>query len=419
MAARIPAFSLFSLILLALATVILGIMAWVWNTGIKTITEGGDGVSTTQTLPALQKWNRESRNEIRQKERELVDRQADLARLDMELAKHRVAYSHDGLLQGTALPGKRTKDAQPDPNALEAPIRGGAEKKKLKSSSRRLATDDIQLAVAQVKAHNQQVLSDEQQKYPKLDDTITQRRAQTEETLKQIAAAEAAWKADQLNLEKQEKELIASREKIEKTGANDRGVRASTVLEYQDRIRKLLELDLKYLNEILPCGNVLEVADRQDRVMIDLSSRDRIVPGMLFIVFSYDLGRFVEKGTVEVIKSGPDLSECKIVGQIDSRRRPIHKGDRIGNPLYSLDRPKTFVFAGEFSEYNVDDLANFVRAMGNKVVDKIGPGCDFLVVRGDAKDRADTDKMLAREYQVLAMTERQLLRFVRPAYLPK
>ncbi len=57
--------------------------------------------------------------------------------------------------------------------------------------------------------------------------------------------------------------------------------------------------------------------------------------------------------------------------------------------------------------------------MGNKVIDKIAPGCDFLVVRGDAKDRADTDKMLAREYQVLAMTERQLLRFVRPAYLPK
>jgi NAD-dependent DNA ligase len=94
---------------------------------------------------------------------------------------------------------------------------------------------------------------------------------------------------------------------------------------------------------------------------------------------------------------------------------PLSQNDYIGNPVFSTRRPKVFVLAGEFKVHNKSDLEMFIRQTGGIVRDKLSPGVDILV----AGDRSDQDKDNAREYAVHAMSEEQLLKYIRRDFLPK
>ena len=74
------------------------------------------------------------------------------------------------------------------------------------------------------------------------------------------------------------------------------------VRQMEDRIRELLELDLRWLSEIEPVGAILTVEQRSARVIIDLGSSERAFPGLIFEAFNIDNGAFISKGMLEVIE---------------------------------------------------------------------------------------------------------------------
>jgi hypothetical protein len=60
-------------------------------------------------------------------------------------------------------------------------------------------------------------------------------------------------------------------------------------------------------------------------------------------------------------------------------------------------------------------LEIFIKRSGGLIVQKLGPGVDFLV----AGNRSEREQAQAREYQVLGMKESQLLKYVQPLFVPR
>jgi NAD-dependent DNA ligase len=209
--------------------------------------------------------------------------------------------------------------------------------------------------------------------------------------------------------------LGAEKEKAEKSNREDYSRRATRIGQLEDRIRDLLELELRWLTDLEPEGRLLEVNPTSPHVIINLGSSDRVVPGLIFEVFQYDRGKYVEKGMIEVVQTQAQIATCRVLNVKDARKMPLSQNDYIGNPVFSTRRPKVFVVSGEFKTHNKEDLEMFIRQTGGIVREKLSPGVDILV----AGERSDKDQDNAREYAVHAMTEEQLLKYIRRDYAPK
>jgi hypothetical protein len=404
-ATKTPPSSWIALIVLAFLTIAFGLAFQVKNTAVREATEGGETVSQDDSLNGRLAAERAAQAELQRNRAASAAQRRLLDAAGQDLVRHRTTYSLDQLISATATASRDRETIL----GTEVPS---------KLSPWRMTADLVAARTAGAQTLLSSVTADDAGRFAPLENAIEKRRTDMNTVLTDINAQDQRFKADQETLNGQMAALDKEKEEVERIGRDDKGRRQTRINQLEDDIRRLLELDLSFVSEILPCGTILEVAERGDRCIIDLARRDRIVPGMLFLVFTYDKGRFLEKGMVEVIRTTGTLSECRVTGLIDPRHQPLARGDRIGNPVYNPSKPPVFMFAGEFSEYNKADLAQFVRATGGTVVDRLQPGVDFLVVRGDLNDRSDKERALAREYQILAITERQLLRFVRPAFAP-
>jgi hypothetical protein len=368
--------------------------------------EGGT-IPADDTLPGLLAKQKTLSDAILKAKADQEAKQQDLNRAELDLVSQRTSYDLAGNLASATATATRSEET----------IDGTTKRSKV--SPWKVVADRVAAQKAHGEAQTAAAKSDENGRFQTLDDAIKKRQDDLQAVLKIITEQEQKYRADQEALTKKQEDLNKEKEQVERKGRDDLATRSTRINSLEDEIRRLLELDLKFVSEILPNGKVLEVNERGDRAVIDLATKDRIVPGMMFMLFSYDQGRFIEKGMVEVIRVTGTISEVRVNSLIDGRRLPVARNDLIGNPVYNPAKPPVFVFAGEFSEYNREDLAQFVSSAGGKVVDSLQPGVDFLVVRGDSNDRSDKERALAREYQILAITERQLLRFVRPAFAPK
>ncbi len=397
---RINSFSLMSLILLVLFTVVTAALTYVETSRIRTYYEGDPEQSNFKTNDKLKREVAELETNIAGHRNELASRERELWRLDLALAAHRVDYARGEMIASVALPDKPT-----------ATIRGN--EIPLKDAAWKQAGDRAAAVAKRMDSRRQTYEAGARQSLPSLDAAISARQEELQAILKRISEQDAQFQKDREDLTKRLDELTATREKGEKQHRQDYSTRATKVAQLEDRIRTLLELELKWVEELDTDGQILEVAPGS--LVIDLGSRERLQPGALFTVFNHDRGRYVEKGRVEVISVNQTIAVARILSQIDTRRNPIGKGDLIGNPVFDVKKPKTFVVAGEFKHYNKDDLERFITAAGGIVTQELGPGCDFLV----AGDRSDREQANARQYQILAMKEDQLLQWVQPSFAPK
>lgn len=183
----------------------------------------------------------------------------------------------------------------------------------------------------------------------------------------------------------------------------------------ESRIRELLELSLKWLEDIAADGEVLESVSDGQHVVLNLGEVDDIHPGMRFEIFTWTRGQHLVKGMVEVIEVGSRVSTARVLNSINDERHPISRGDLVGNPIYDRERPHTFVLAGEFTRFNASDLGRFIERAGGIVRDKLDPNVDFLV----AGMRSESEQNVAREYRVVAMREEDLLRFLDTTFRPE
>jgi hypothetical protein len=272
--------------------------------------------------------------------------------------------------------------------------------------------DNIAIAHKDMASLKDEHDSDQRQKFPKLEDVIRQRQDDQQAVLKRINDQETSLKEDTERLNTQLDTLTKEHDTVDKANKEEVSRRLTRIGQLEDRIRSLLELELHWVHDLQPQGQILEVSPSSPEVVINLGAKDHVFPGLLFQVFQYDRGTYVDKGMIEVIGVDRQIATCHITSVVNPRLFPISKNDFIANPVFSTGEPKVFVVSGEFKQFNKSDIENFIRQTGGVVRDKLGPGIDILV----AGDRSEKDQDNAREYQIQAMTEDQLLSFVQHAF---
>jgi len=360
--------------------------------------EDGEDARSGETVPSLLTKVSELKIKIRENEGSIELRKREMRRADLELAKARYLISGDKVLAGIATHDQAEIDGKPladSPWALTRTL---------------IATS--QKDTESLKAEHESPI---RQKFEKLDQAVANRQDELQAVLKRINDQEGAFREDQDRLNAQIETLGVEKEKAEKANREDYSRRATRIGQLEDRIRDLLELELRWLTDLEPEGRLLEVNPTSPHVIISLGASDRVVPGLIFEIFQYDRGRYVEKGMVEVVQTQAQIATARVLSVKDPRKMPLSKNDYIGNPVFSTRRPKVFVVSGEFKTHNKEDLEMFIRQTGGIVREKLSPGVDILV----AGERSDKDQDNAREYAVHAMTEDQLLKYVRRDYQPK
>ncbi len=139
-------------------------------------------------------------------------------------------------------------------------------------------------------------------------------------------------------------------------------------------------------------GRIAEVVD--EIAYIDRGSKDHVVPGMTFSVFTP--GTLTEdskpKATLTVVSVHPNTSECKIK---DTKiTNPVLSGDLIQNVAYDPQRFYTFVVMGDFDLHQTgkataqgrDEVKDMIQRSGGKTADELTVRTDFLVM-GDEPSR--------------------------------
>jgi hypothetical protein len=382
------------LIVLVVLTIAFSILTYLKSEESRAVRDGAEEGPYKTTFLA------KSLNEVRQLETDIEaietkqhEKNIYLGRLDLLLGQYSTYY-HDvnGFIITTA-ETDRSKGAQGP---------AGQQVKVSEEISTRLKNrKDLQDAAAQ-------------KGYPNLLETANNFSDRSAAELDKSTQIEDRLRKDKEALQKQIE--LYSREKlqIEAVHRKERAARQIRISQLESQIRELLELRLQWLKDIEPDGEVLYADLDHKYVMIDRGSSYGTTTGLKFEVFQYVKGQIVTKGMIEVVSVGTENSRCRILEEVDPVRNGMIQGDLIGNPVFSPDDPKTFFLAGEFESYNKADLERFIELMGGIVQQNLVPGIDFMV----AGKNSDKMRDAAREYQVIAMTEEQLVKYLTPRFLP-
>ncbi len=418
MATRINPVPLTALIVCVIFTLAFTVLVIVKSGDVRRLYEGDPERAAFKPIPKLKEEVNLKLNKIESAQKAINARKQELYRLDLRGNAARLYYTDGELLGGVSTPGN-----------TDADIRGAS--RKLKDSTWKLTSDLIAMDAGYLDKLKAEYEGPERQTFPQLDEAIKKRQDELRDVLKKISDQEASFQADKERLAAQLETLTAERDKAEKKTHEDTSLRLSHINQLEDRIRDLLELDIHWMVDhdkagkiignagLDPDGTVIQADGQYQKVIINRGSHDNVFPGLLFEVFSYNRGAYLQKGRVEVIEVQDEISTCRMISQADAKRNPIASGDYIGNPVFDSRKPKVFVVAGEFKHYNKEDLETFIRRTGGVVREKLGPGCDFLVVQGESTDRSDAERAAARQYQILVIREDELLQFVQTTFAPK
>jgi hypothetical protein len=117
---------------------------------------------------------------------------------------------------------------------------------------------------------------------------------------------------------------------------------------------------------------------------IDIGSRDRVVPGLKFLVGNRGVqGKFEYKAKIEVKKVWITYCEVSIIEQYDPKTHPVVEGDRIVNPLFSKERPIVVAFVGEDRplrlRYSVDEAGRRIKEIGSEVRKDVALDLDYVI----------------------------------------
>jgi hypothetical protein len=392
------------MIVLVMLTLIFAILFMTATSSITASREGDPGdPSRKEAIDKVAKDTSDLRSQAEAYKEAIALRHREINRLDIELGKFHTYY-----VDGQPIAGSQGEDLTWNGKSYKA-----AEGPWLMT---RALTSEVSGRMAAVE---KEFKEDRKDIFASIDNEIDARSQEQQKVLQRVSEMDAAYKAD-------EEKLIATKDELEKKKVDsdrlrrvDYGTRASAINKKEDAIRALLELELRWATELEADGSILDVSAETREVVLDLGSRDHAFPGLLFDIFAYEHGRYVVKGRLEVIDVKDRISTARITSEIDAKTRPIARGDSIANPVFDKRRPPVFTLAGEFQRFNKADLAAFIKATGAEVVDKLGPNVNFLVVDRPAKEpncRSGKEQDLAREYQVQALTEDQLLTYVQTSF---
>ncbi len=389
-----------TMILLVLTTLIFAVLFITASNSItETLEESADDARRRDSLDRVTRELTTLRNQATQLEADIAVRKAELERLDVNLLRYGVAYVDGQVIAG----------------ADGRPLTFGGRTYTAKQSEWQMARQDVTHVNDRLEHTRAQLESRPRAVFASLEDQIDARSREQQAVLARANDMDTDYRADEERLLRQKDELDQRKLAAERQKRMDYSQRSSDINQKEDHIRTLLEIELRWLTELKPTGTVVETVPNDRTLVIDLGAKDRVFAGLLFDVFTYERGRYIAKGRIEVIDLQDRIATCRVLSETDGRRRPLAPGDLIGNPVFDPKRSPVFVLAGEFKQYNAEDLAAFIRATGGVISETLQPGCDFLI----AGDRSERIQDIAREYQIIALTEEQLLQYVQPSFSVK
>ena len=359
----------------------------------------GSNGETRSAIPGIKAEGTDLRNRIAEKSATEALLKREIKRLDSHLGKHRVYMAGDKVVTAVA--------------TTSLPESGG---KTLDPSSQVVAKQIVNGANTRLEERAKVVAGDTWQKWPTMDELIGKRQEQLADLQKKVSDLEAAWRTDSEDLNTRQEKLTLTSDKALRKHNEDISTRQTKIGKLEVKIRQLLELELHWIKDLEPVGRILETNVNNPRVIVNLGARDKVIPGMLFEVFQYDRGQYHEKGMIEVVEVRSQISLCRVLKVLNNKTWPLAKNDYIGNPIFSADRPKVFVVAGDFIKFGRSDIEGFIRQTGAVVRDRLSPGVDYLVA--GFKDSAAREKDRAREFQVVAMNEDNILKYIRAEFRP-
>jgi hypothetical protein len=155
-------------------------------------------------------------------------------------------------------------------------------------------------------------------------------------------------------------------------------------------------------------GKIVSVDRELGLVYLDLGRLERVIPGMLFKVYSLKKGGTkADRGLIRLVEVGEKHSKGIIVVEPS----PIREGDFVYDEFFEPGRPRTFAFAGELiGRIPSGELAKLIRGFGDKFTPVANAKTDFLVVgRGYEKD---PNYAIAQKWGIKVIREKDLYRYL-------
>lgn len=158
------------------------------------------------------------------------------------------------------------------------------------------------------------------------------------------------------------------------------------------KIKEIIKHEINFVH-----GKIIKPDVPNKIAFINIGSRERVVPGLKFLVGNRGVqGKFEYKAKVEVKKAWMTYCEVAIIESYD-REKPVVEGDGIVNPLFSKDRPILLAFVGEdhplHLRYSVDEATRRIKEIGSEVRKDVSLDVDYVVFTeaGSQKTRESYD----------------------------
>ena len=159
------------------------------------------------------------------------------------------------------------------------------------------------------------------------------------------------------------------------------------------KVKEVIKHEINFIH-----GKILRPDVANKTAFIDIGSRERVVPGLKFLVGNRGVqGKFEYKAKIEVKKAWMTFCEVSIIETYDPKEHPVVEGDHIVNPLFSKDRPIVVAFVGEDRplrlRYSVDEASRRIQEIGSEVRKDVSLDVDYVIFTeaGSQKNRESYD----------------------------
>lgn len=134
-------------------------------------------------------------------------------------------------------------------------------------------------------------------------------------------------------------------------------------------------------------GKVIAAQQGVPTAFINLGKKDMLQPGTVFRIRNPHSS--VVKAHATVTRVEDDRSAIELSNIADPIGDFVRAGDELYNEIYTPRATRTIYLLGRFqAPYNKPELTALLKRLGNKVVDKMGPGVDTVILGNDPINEA-------------------------------
>ncbi len=134
-------------------------------------------------------------------------------------------------------------------------------------------------------------------------------------------------------------------------------------------------------------GKVIVARSGIPTAFVNLGKKDMLQPGTIFRIKNPNSDSIKAYGTVTRVEE--ERAEVALSAVVDPIGDAVREGDLLFNDLYTPRVSRTIFLMGRFSApYNKPELTDLLKRLGNKVVTKMGPGVDTVILGDDPVNEA-------------------------------